>query len=79
MGPTPNNYFKVVSSLARAIDLIFPFDNGSEWDTQRAWDDARDAAATLKAGALPMLPELRIAAWKKPALPGPWSKVSVVL
>lgn len=75
MGSRPDNYFKVVTSLARAIDLIFIFDSGSESDTRRAWDAARDAAATLQAGAAP---ELRIAAWRRPVLPGPWSKVQVV-
>lgn len=78
MGPTPNNYFKVATSLARPIDCIFTFDGHDEVDTKWAWDAARDAAA-VHADAMPFLPALRIAAWKKPALPGPWSKVPVVL
>lgn len=66
MESASNNYFKVVTSLARAIDCIYPFDDASEWDILRAWEAATDCSA--------LLGQARIATWKRPEFLGPWSK-----
>lgn len=66
-----NNYFKVASNRARAIDLIVPFDDAIEAETRAAWERAEEMRVELGAKTVAVL--------RRPVHAGPWKKAPEVL